>query len=102
MRTAKTKQITLAATLLAAVVLAAASTPASEAGTSGRNRPNVIVIVTDDQTVSELTADSMPQTVKHLADAGTSFTQSIVSSPLCCPSRASSRPAARIRPQCAT
>jgi arylsulfatase A-like enzyme len=78
---------TAALTLAIAVALAAVAPAASGAGAGGK-RPNVIVIVTDDQTVAELTEDTMPQTVKHLAGAGTSFTQSIVSSPLCCPSRA--------------
>jgi arylsulfatase A-like enzyme len=49
----------------------------------------VIVVLTDDQTVNELyTPGAMPQTLKKLAVPGTTFTSSIVSSPLCCPSRA--------------
>ena len=87
MRTS-TRLIAVAATLLAAVVTSAALTPGSTAGRGLAKRPNVILIVTDDQTVAELSADTMPQTIKHLATGGTSFTQSIVSSPLCCPSRA--------------
>ena len=53
------------------------------------SRPNVIVVLTDDQTVAELyTPEAMPQTLKKLAGPGTTFTNGIVSSPLCCPSRA--------------
>ena len=48
----------------------------------------MIVVLTDDQTVAELTAETMPETIKAVADEGTGFSSSIVSSPLCCPSRA--------------
>jgi arylsulfatase A-like enzyme len=48
----------------------------------------VVVILTDDETVSEMTAATMPHTLKALGEGGTTFTNSIVSSPLCCPSRA--------------
>ena len=50
----------------------------------------MIVVLTDDQTVSQLTPEAMPKTLAALHDDGngTSFDQSIVSSPLCCPSRA--------------
>jgi arylsulfatase A-like enzyme len=52
------------------------------------DRPNVIVVLTDDQTVGELSQATMPKTLRDLAGHGTTFTNSIVSSPLCCPSRA--------------
>ena len=42
-------------------------------------RPNVIVILTDDQTVSQLSAEAMPKTLAQLGDRGTSFSSSIVS-----------------------
>lgn len=50
-------------------------------------RPNVVFVLTDDETVAQLSERTMPHTVRALAD-GTSFTNSIVTSPLCCPSRA--------------
>ena len=81
-------------TALAAVGLAAALV-ALEVGTSsdpGRadptERPNVIVVETDDQTLASLNRKTMPATVSLLADRGTTFTEYVVSSPLCCPSRA--------------
>jgi arylsulfatase A-like enzyme len=80
--------IVVALATLALALAAGAGRPATSAAGDAAKRPNVIVIVTDDQSVGELTAETMPQTVKHLGGAGTSFTQSIVSSPLCCPSRA--------------
>ena len=48
----------------------------------------MIIVLTDDQTVSEMTGETMPKTMKAIAGHGTTFDQSIVSSPLCCPSRA--------------
>jgi N-acetylglucosamine-6-sulfatase len=62
--------------------------PATAAGAGAP--PNVIVVMTDDQTVSQLNRDTMPATVNALKrhGNGTAFTESIVSSPLCCPSRA--------------
>jgi arylsulfatase A-like enzyme len=44
--------------------------------------------MTDDQSVAELSPRTMPATTRALARRGTTFTNSIVSSPLCCPSRA--------------
>ncbi len=49
-------------------------------------KPNIVVIYTDDQRWD--TVDFMP-TVKKLAAEGVTFTNSFVSTPLCCPSRAS-------------
>ena len=75
-----------------AIALVALGLGAGGAGTTSAApppRPNVIVVLTDDQTVSELyTPGAMPQTLKRVALPGTTFTNSIVSSPLCCPSRA--------------
>src|SRR5918994_4561579 len=49
-------------------------------------RPNIIVIMTDDQTVSDLAV--MQRTWRLLADKGVTFTNSFTDFPLCCPSRA--------------
>jgi N-acetylglucosamine-6-sulfatase len=49
------------------------------------HRPNVLVLMTDDQTTSDLRV--MPRTRRLLADEGTSFTRFYTSYPLCCPSR---------------
>ena len=70
--------------MIAPALLAAASlvlTPAASA-----ERPNVIVLMTDDQTAESLRA--MPAVREQLVGAGTSFERSFVSNPLCCPSRA--------------
>ena len=51
-----------------------------------QKRPNVIVIDTDDQNVSDMFV--MPNTLALLGGRGTTFDNSYVSYPLCCPSRA--------------
>jgi N-acetylglucosamine-6-sulfatase len=48
-------------------------------------RPNVVVLMTDDQTYASLA--SMPQTNALLAAPGTVFDQTTSTFPLCCPSR---------------
>ena len=82
----------LAAVAAAAALVAAAlgaGVPAGPArAASADGRPNVIVVMTDDQTVAQLTPRAMPKTVAAFAAGGTKFTDSVVSSPLCCPSRA--------------
>src|SRR5918997_10072 len=50
------------------------------------NRPNVIVIITDDQEVTSL--EYMPEVRSLLAEQGTTFENAFVTDPLCCPSRA--------------
>lgn len=51
-----------------------------------RKAPNIVVVMTDDQAIDTMRA--MPQTRRLLGSAGTTFTNDIVSFPLCCPSRA--------------
>jgi N-acetylglucosamine-6-sulfatase len=51
-----------------------------------QSRPNVVVLLTDDQTVESMRV--MAGVQAELAAAGTSFDRSFVSNPLCCPSRA--------------
>jgi N-acetylglucosamine-6-sulfatase len=68
----------LLACLPALVVLAAASPAAA--------RPNVVVLMTYDQTLASLPV--MQQTNQLLGQQGTVFEQAIATFPLCCPSRA--------------
>lgn len=63
-----------------------AANPSSLAVPAAVTRPNVVVVMTDDQTMDELKV--MPH-VQALAKEGVSFPSSIVTYPLCCPSRAS-------------
>lgn len=57
--------------------------PVSESG----QRPNILIILTDDQRYD--TMDFMPQTKSLIFDKGITFTHAYVTTPLCCPSRAS-------------
>jgi N-acetylglucosamine-6-sulfatase len=50
------------------------------------DRPNVVMLMTDDQTVDDL--DVMPLTRRLLGGDGVTFSRSYVSYPVCCPSRA--------------
>ena len=64
-------------------VVAAGLVPPSAAA---NEQPNLVVVMTDDQTVEELAG--MPNTHRMLAARGVSFDHSYVSYPVCCPSRA--------------
>ncbi|WP_110183483.1 sulfatase [Nocardioides solisilvae] len=55
-------------------------------GGAGAERPNIVLVMTDDQTVDEL--DRMPLTRRALADGGMELTQALSPHPLCCPARA--------------
>jgi arylsulfatase A-like enzyme len=50
-------------------------------------RPNILVIMTDDQRA--YTLDVMPKTRTRFRDQGTTFSNAYATTPLCCPSRAS-------------
>lgn len=73
------------ALLLAAALGLGLSAPAY--AQTADERPNVVVIMTDDQTVDDLIA--MPQTRRAFLPNGVTFERSYVSYPVCCPSRAS-------------
>src|SRR5687768_7434485 len=49
-------------------------------------RPDIVVVMTDDQTLRDMAA--MPNTRRMIGGAGATFTNAYVSYPLCCPSRA--------------
>ena len=59
----------------------------SEAEPSGEPRPNIVLILTDDQRADSLWA--MPNVRRRLAKKGTNFEKGFVSNSLCCPSRTS-------------
>ena len=56
------------------------------AGSNGYERPNFVIVMTDDQEVASL--DVMPTVKRQLADKGVTFKNAFASYPLCCPSRA--------------
>lgn len=74
--------------IAAAILVIAGSlieTPFSEkAGASRDERPNIIIIMTDDQRTN---MSAMPKTNELLKDRGTVYTNAFVSTPNCCPSR---------------
>jgi len=74
--------------LLLAVVAAALALPTlrAEPAPAAFDRPSVVVLMTDDQTYQDMAA--LPQTQQLIGAAGARFTRSYVSTPLCCPSRA--------------
>ncbi|HEY1276675.1 MAG TPA: sulfatase [Thermoleophilaceae bacterium] len=57
------------------------------AGTRVQRRANVVVLMTDDETVEDMAV--MPQTRALLGDEGVTFDHNYVSYPVCAPSRAS-------------
>jgi arylsulfatase A-like enzyme len=62
------------------------SAPAVCVAASHAKRPNVVVIMTDDQDFRSMRV--LPKTRHLIARRGTTFDQAIVNFPLCCPSRA--------------
>jgi N-acetylglucosamine-6-sulfatase len=72
-----------------AVALVALAALATAPGAMAAAKPNIVVIQADDQTASQFTPRVMPNTTKLLAGHGTTFRDYIVTTALCCPSRAS-------------
>jgi N-acetylglucosamine-6-sulfatase len=72
------------AVLTALVVPAAAQARPASADKDGR--PNILVVMTDDQAKADVS--KMPNVKRLLAKRGTTFADAIDSFPLCCPSRA--------------
>ncbi len=72
----------------AAVAAALPSASGEPAADSAAKRPNIVVIVTDDQTLASMSAATMPRTVGLMAAGGSEFTNAVATTPLCCPSRA--------------
>jgi N-acetylglucosamine-6-sulfatase len=84
----------LATCIALAALLAAPTADARPQGDKKEEKeegppPNIVLIVTDDQTLGMLTGETMPETLARIGGQGTTFTNAIATTPLCCPSRAS-------------
>ncbi|HYH61310.1 MAG TPA: sulfatase-like hydrolase/transferase, partial [Solirubrobacterales bacterium] len=62
------------------------ATAGGESGVPEGGQPNIVVVMTDDQTLASMSV--MPKVERLLAERGVEFTNSFVSNPECCPSRA--------------
>jgi N-acetylglucosamine-6-sulfatase len=69
-----------------AVAVAAALASAAPEVHAEQTRPNIVVVMTDDERVWDM--DVMPRTKRLIGEAGTTFENSFATDPLCCPSRA--------------
>ncbi|HSJ18645.1 MAG TPA: sulfatase, partial [Solirubrobacterales bacterium] len=81
----------LGLTLLVALVLVERreripTTPVKPAAEYEQSAPNIVVVMTDDQAIDTMRA--MPRTRRLVGGHGVTFANSVVSFPLCCPSRA--------------
>lgn len=74
--------------LLALTLAACSSDPGEPRPAARPGAPNFVVVTTDDQDAASFNRALMPRTMKLVAGRGTRFTESVVSSPECCPSRA--------------
>jgi N-acetylglucosamine-6-sulfatase len=81
-----TRRAAIVLAALAAALLAAAPAQARPAKAAADGRPNILVVMTDDQAVADVAL--MPNVKKLLAARGTTFADAIDSYPLCCPARA--------------
>src|SRR5688572_32922532 len=69
-----------------ALLLLPSAAQARPAAAAQDGRPNILVVMTDDQALGDLA--HMPNVKRLLAARGTTFADAVDSFPLCCPSRA--------------
>jgi arylsulfatase A-like enzyme len=81
--------LTLLAALACAVLAVAGTRSHAQSGPEPDEPPNIVVIMTDDQSASTLTERFMPQTWDLLVEPGTVFSSFVATTPICCPARAS-------------
>jgi arylsulfatase A-like enzyme len=60
----------------------------SSAAPADARRPNILMLISDDQARSTFSRDLMPSTFRELVDQGILFKRAYVDTSLCCPSRA--------------
>jgi arylsulfatase A-like enzyme len=84
--TAAVAAIAAAGAGLAASEQTAGASKAARGGSGAR--PNIVLVMTDDQALQQMRPDVMPQVTRLLGDHGTVFNNAFLTTPLCCPSRA--------------
>jgi arylsulfatase A-like enzyme len=70
-------------------VAASTGSPGPGTARAAARRPNILIIVTDDQTTGTVLPAVMPNTVREFVRRGRRYPNFFVTDPLCCPSRAS-------------
>src|ERR687895_1011965 len=76
----------IAALALLTLVALPAAAQARPASAAKDGRPNILVVMTDDQAATDVAR--MPNVRRLLAARGTTFADAVDSFPLCCPARA--------------
>jgi len=89
-REGKRSRVRAAGVGLGALALAIAAIVAVSTGGDGDapQGPNIVIVITDDQTAAGFNRRTMPFAYRALGKRGTAFTDVVVTSPLCCPARA--------------
>lgn len=83
-----TTKLCVATVLATVLAVGSAALPArGQTQGGGAGLPNFLVVVTDDQTLEQMRA--LPKTERLIGRKGTTFDNAIVTTPTCCPSRAS-------------
>ena len=80
--------LTIACLIAVALALGAAALSGFSSDPEVLPRPNVVLFMTDDQPASTVMPETMPSLHELIIGPGTSFTDFIATTPLCCPSRA--------------
>src|ERR671919_3229315 len=88
-RTLLSLLLLLALLALATLAILRSRAPHRQAASSKDPRPNIVLIVTDDQDLLLGSLDFMPAVRNQIGAQGLTFTNDFVPLSLCCPSRAS-------------
>jgi N-acetylglucosamine-6-sulfatase len=79
--------ICCALTLFAGLPVTASARLSTSRGRADEHRPNILILISDDQAWSDFSPTLMPAVYSQLVDQGVLFKRAYVNTPLCCPSR---------------